>query len=181
VTGLPNGTYVATAQRAATTPPTPIFYLPLQGNLTNYGSNTIIPPSSISGTGNPQYLALANPVFNGKVSSTFNYISVANTITWSIGGNYTIACWVYVNNFGINNWIYTNQRDGAMSFAMFSLTYQIPTSTGTATTGSDGLVYYTSAYLQTGGNIRSNHIISTNKWTHIALTVKNGNIGNIYI
>jgi hypothetical protein len=161
VTGLPNGTYVATAQRAATTPPTPIFYLPLQGNITNYGTTASTPTST-----SPQYLALANPVFNGNYNGTFNYITINNTILYN-KPNYTIACWVYVNRFGSNNWICSNQFDGQNSIAMLSLTCTT-NSNGTFTQDTDGHVYFHTK--NAAPNIKSTRPITTGNWAHIAVS-----------
>ena len=169
VTGLPNGTYVATVLRAATTSPTPIFYLPLQGNTTNYGTIASTPTST-----SPQYLALANPVFNGNYNG--NYITINNTIFYN-KLNYTIACWVYVNNFGSNNWICSNQFDSNNSMAMLSLTCYTDTG-GTFQSGTSGYVYYRPR--NNTGNIVSTKAITTGNWAHIAVSCSS-NSGTIYI
>ena len=171
MTGLPNGTYVATSQRAATTPPTPIFYLPLQGNITNYGTTSSTPTST-----SPQYLALANPVFNGNYNGTFNYITINNTILYN-KPNYTIACWVYVNRFGPNNWICSNQFDYFSSMAMLSLTCYTDAG-GTFQSGNSGNVYYRTR--NNSGNIESTKPITTGNWAHIAVSCSS-NSCTIYI
>jgi hypothetical protein len=142
----------------------PDFYLPLDGNLTNYGNITTYAAASckVKGTSAPPSSATATYSNSGAIyGNSFicnpNFINIDNNITNNLS-NFTISSWVYITSYGgSNNWFCARQDSGRES------------SCGLYVNASGFLAFYaTNTIIFT-----SSSTVPLNTWTHVAVVINN--------